>query len=317
MKKSIIVITALSCIATGAFAQGKGKKKDKNKETAAAAPAQETPAPSPFKTAESGLEYLLLKDVPGPTANVGDFIEMHITTRIGDSLLFDSYTMNDNQPVPFQVQPSSFRGDIGEALTMLSAGDSAIFRVPVDSILKTGVQALPWMKEGAGMKVDYIVHLLSVKTAEQMRADMEREQAQQKETDERLLQEYIAGNKIKATRTASGLYYSITKKGTGATPGAGDSVSMNYTGRLLSGETFDSNVDPAFHHVQPFWFTLGRGQVIQGWDEGIALLPKGTKATLYIPSGLAYGPQSPGPQIPANSILIFDVEVVDVKKAAK
>jgi len=316
MKKAIIAVAALSCIATGGFAQGK-KGKDKKKSSAPAAttaPAQEA-APSPFKTTENGLEYQILKDVPGPTANVGDYIEMHIITRIGDSVLFDSYKMNNNQPVPFQVQPPAFKGDIGEAFTLMSAGDSAIFRVSVDSILNTGAQALPWMQKGVGMKLDYTVHILTVKNTEQMRADMEREQAQQKETDEKLLQEYFAGKKIKATRTASGLYYAITKKGTGAQPAAGDSVSMNYTGMLLDGQKFDSNVDPAFQHVQPFWFTLGMHQVIAGWDEGIALLPKGTKATLYIPSGMAYGAQSPSPQIPANSILVFDVEVVNVKKA--
>jgi FKBP-type peptidyl-prolyl cis-trans isomerase len=88
---------------------------------------------------------------------------------------------------------------------------------------------------------------------------------------------------------------------------------MNYTGMTLAGAKFDSNVDPQFNHVQPFWFNLGMGQVIKGWDEGIALMPKGSKGTLYIPSTLAYGAQSPSPLIPANSVLVFDVEVVDAK----
>ena len=86
---------------------------------------------------------------------------------------------------------------------------------------------------------------------------------------------------------------------------------MNYTGKLLIGTPFDSNVDPQFGHVSPFVFALGTGQVIRGWDEGIALFKKGGKGVLYIPSSLAYGERSPGPQIPANSVLIFDVEVVD------
>jgi FKBP-type peptidyl-prolyl cis-trans isomerase FkpA len=82
---------------------------------------------------------------------------------------------------------------------------------------------------------------------------------------------------------------------------------------------FDSNEDPAFQHVQPFTFNLGTGQVIPGWDEGIALLNKGAKAKLLIPSPLAYGdrgmPGSPAnPEgIPANSVLIFDVEVKNIK----
>ncbi len=309
---------ACSLITTGGFAQSKKDKKKKSgetkTETETAAPPAQT---SSYLTTENGLEYKLLKDVAGTPAKVGDFVEMHIITGVGDSVLFDSYQMNNNQPVPFQVQPAAFKGDIGEAFTMMSAGDSAVFRVPIDSILKTGAQALPWMEAGKGMKINYTIHVLSVKTPEQMQADMQREMEAQKDVDEKLLQEYFAEKKIKATKTTSGLYYSISKKGAGLLPSTGDSVSMNYTGKLLNGEAFDSNVDPQFQHVQPFWFLLGMRQVIAGWDEGIALLPKGSKATLYIPSGLAYGPQSPGPQIPANSVLVFDVEVVDVKKAGK
>ncbi len=314
MKKILFLTVACAVLATGGFAQS---KKDKKKKDGAAKTEAGASQVAPYSVTENGLEYKLLKDVAGKTANVGDFIEMHIITGIGDSVLFDSYQMNNNQPVPFQVQPAAFKGDIGEAFTMMSAGDSAIFRVPVDSILKTGAQALPWMEAGKDMKISYTIHVLSVKTPQQMQEDMQREMETQKGTDDKLLQEYFAENKIKAEKTASGLYYTISKKGTGPLPSAGDSISMNYTGKLLNGEAFDSNVDPQFQHVQPFWFLLGMRQVIAGWDEGIALLPKGSKATLYIPSGLAYGPQSPGPQIPANSVLIFDVEVVDVRKGGQ
>jgi FKBP-type peptidyl-prolyl cis-trans isomerase len=83
----------------------------------------------------------------------------------------------------------------------------------------------------------------------------------------------------------------------------------------MDGETFDSNIDTTFHHKQPFTLPLGMGRVIPGWDEGLALLKKGSKATLYIPSPLAYGPQSPSPKIAPNSILIFEVEVTDIKDA--
>ncbi|MBW7913577.1 MAG: FKBP-type peptidyl-prolyl cis-trans isomerase, partial [Taibaiella sp.] len=130
--------------------------------------------------------------------------------------------------------------------------------------------------------------------------------------DDNLIQEHLAKNKIKAEKTASGLYYKMTKQGTGAQATAGQKVSVNYTGMLLNGEKFDSNVDPQFQHVQPFEFMLGAGNVIRGWDEGIALLKEGGKATLYIPSNLAYGKNSPSPKIPANSVLVFDVELVKI-----
>jgi FKBP-type peptidyl-prolyl cis-trans isomerase len=88
---------------------------------------------------------------------------------------------------------------------------------------------------------------------------------------------------------------------------------MNYTGKLMDGTKFDSNQDSTFHHMEPFTFPIGVGQVIPGWDEGVMLLNKGAKATLFIPSGLAYGEHPPTPAIPANSILVFDVEVVSYK----
>lgn len=134
----------------------------------------------------------------------------------------------------------------------------------------------------------------------------------QAEKDDAILQKYFAEHKIKATKTPSGLYYVINQKGSGDNAKAGQNVTVNYTGKLLDGKPFDSNVDPQFNHVQPFSFTLGNHQVISGWDEGIAHYNKGAKGTLYVPSTLGYGPQSRGP-LPANAIMIFDVELVDAK----
>jgi FKBP-type peptidyl-prolyl cis-trans isomerase len=94
---------------------------------------------------------------------------------------------------------------------------------------------------------------------------------------------------------------------------AGDTVSMNYTGRLQDGTVFDSNVDPKFGHVQPFVFTLGAGQVIPGWDKGIVGMKVGEKKTLTIPPADAYGATGVPGAIPPNSTLIFDVELTGIK----
>lgn len=91
----------------------------------------------------------------------------------------------------------------------------------------------------------------------------------------------------------------------------GDVLVMNYTGRLQNGVVFDSNVDPKFSHVEPFVFTLGAGQVIQGWDEGLVGMKVGEKKTLTISPEKAYGSRAIG-SIPANSTLIFDVELVAI-----
>ena len=92
----------------------------------------------------------------------------------------------------------------------------------------------------------------------------------------------------------------------------GDTVSMNYTGRLEDGTVFDSNVDPKFGHVEPFVFTLGAGQVIPGWDKGIVGMQVREKKTLTIPSEDAYGERSVGDVIPPNATLIFEVELLGI-----
>ncbi len=134
------------------------------------------------------------------------------------------------------------------------------------------------------------------------------------EKEDSAIQIFLKSNDLKATNTGSGLYYVITKEGTGDSPTTGDEVTMNYTGMFLDGKPFDSNVDSAFGHVSPFKFPLGQGRVIKGWDEGVALLKKGTKAKLILPSAIAYGKGGSG-KIPANAVLQFDVELVDFKKA--
>lgn len=93
---------------------------------------------------------------------------------------------------------------------------------------------------------------------------------------------------------------------------AGDTLVMNYTGRLENGTIFDSNILPEFNHVAPFEFVLGAGQVIQGWDEGLLGMKIGEKKTLVIPPEKGYGDRAIS-VIPANSTLIFEVELVDIK----
>ena len=92
----------------------------------------------------------------------------------------------------------------------------------------------------------------------------------------------------------------------------GDVLSMNYTGRLEDGTIFDSNVLPDFGHVEPFNFTLGAGQVILGWDEGLAGMKIGEKKTLTIPPEKGYGANGNG-SIPPNATLVFDVELLDIR----
>ncbi len=110
--------------------------------------------------------------------------------------------------------------------------------------------------------------------------------------------------------TDSGLQYEDTKVGEGAQPTTGQTVVVHYVGRLKSNDQkFDSSVDRG----TPFEFKLGAGQVIPGWDEGLASMKVGGKRTLIIPADLAYGSRGAGGVIPPNATLVFDVELLNVK----
>ena len=109
--------------------------------------------------------------------------------------------------------------------------------------------------------------------------------------------------------TASGLKYIDIVEGTGETPKKGQTISVHYTGTLENGKKFDSSVDRG----QPYEFRLGEGTVIKGWDEGLATMKVGGKRKLIIPPSLGYGQRGSPPNIPPNSILHFDVELVAIK----
>ena len=109
-------------------------------------------------------------------------------------------------------------------------------------------------------------------------------------------------------KTASGLEYVDEVVGNGASPNAGQKVTVHYTGTFPDGRKFDSSRD----RNQPFVFTIGKGQVIKGWDEGVATMKVGGRRILTVPAPLAYGTSGAGNVIPPNATLLFDVELLGV-----
>ena len=129
--------------------------------------------------------------------------------------------------------------------------------------------------------------------------------------DEELIKKYLTDNGItNAQRQPSGLYFvPVTTDANSVAATAGRTVSVLYTGRLLNGTVFDATSQRG---NTPFSFVLGRGEVITGWDQGIALMRRGEKAILLIPSALGYGARGAGSSIPPNAVLRFDVELTSV-----
>lgn len=306
-----------------------GNAQTAKKSTGKKAPAKTSHnAHAGYTKGENSLEYKVIKHGSGlVTPQLGDVVEAHIVQKVGDSVVMNTIVNNGGKPVSFKCQEVPVRGDLMEGIRKMKVGDSMVFRIPLDTIVVRYNQPRPeWAKKGAYLY--WGVKLISIKPKAQVEAEEKIQQEQQAKMmasadsmkkvqaaiDDKLIQEYLEKNNIKgAKRTASGLYYVIEKQGEGPTAMPGQKATVNYTGQNMQGEKFDSNVDPAFNHVSPFEFNVGQHMVIQGWDEGFALLNKGAKATLYIPSGMAYGPNARAAQIPANAILIFDVELVDIK----
>jgi len=127
-----------------------------------------------------------------------------------------------------------------------------------------------------------------------------------------LILNFLVGDNMKNNTmyTSSGLQYEDLVIGKGESPSTGDKVSVHYTGKLEDGSIFDSSLD----RNQPFEFSLGMGRVIKGWDEGISSMQVGGKRILTIPPHLGYGERGAGERIPPNSTLIFEVELLEIKK---
>ncbi len=124
------------------------------------------------------------------------------------------------------------------------------------------------------------------------------------------IEKYIDKNDLEGVQvTESGLRYLITEEGAGSYPRPNQVVTVHYEGTLLSGKKFDSSYDRG----EPIEFTLGVGNVIKGWDEGIKLLPIGSKALFLIPSDLGYGTRGSGKTIGPNQVLIFKVDLLQAR----
>ena len=301
----------------------------------ALASAQTTPG---FERLPSGIEYQLYRrDAAGhyqrrplavPTDSTyatrqGRFLLSHIAMLTGrDSVLQSSRQQLHNRPVPLPLTPLTTKGGQEEALSLILPGDSGVFRFSADSILR-GRPVPPQLKRSGNVLVMQVVGLQLLNQTQAMSLQQELQQTMMAE-QRRLSEAHAAGQMTKdnaeilaylkknnltakAKKTPGGTWYYLTQTGTGPLPAKGQPVQVKYRGSVLAtGKEFDASDK---HGDTPFEFALGQGQVIPGWDQAIALLPKGSKAVLLIPSPLAYGERGAGADIPPNTVLRFEVEL--------
>lgn len=247
-------------------------------------------------TTKSGIRYSIDTVGNGVAVKGGDFVTIHYKLWIAkdSSKLFkdwsgDSTKKNDligdtrrtNQPAKFVLGAGVLLGS-EEAIIGMKKGETRSIVVP--SKLAFGERGYGPIPPNSNLK--FVVTLLDSK-----------EQLKMWNLDTTNIQ-----------TTSSGLKYIIVQKGTGPYPESGKTVMVQYSGFLTNGKRFDSSVERG----EPYMFTVGMHQVIPGWEEGILFLNKGSKARFIIPASLAFNNRKVG-QIPANSDLIFDVELLDIK----
>lgn len=265
-----------------------------------------------YQTTSNGLQYKIIADNPGEPLKAGQYCLSTSTLRTLDGALVD---IPDHTKSGYsQVSQPRYKGDPLEVLMNLSEGDSASVIVNEKTFLADYPQRPSNVKEGDQLRMD--IKLMKVYTAEQYATEVIPQLNAAKYANEtKQIDDYIAAQGWTAVSLPSGLKIVVDKQGNGAPVTDGALIKVNYTGKLLNGTVFDSNVLPEFNHVQPFELTVGKGMVIKGWDEGLKSFHQGGKGKLIIPARLGYGEQGSG-KIPPNSPLMFEVEILEVKPSA-
>lgn len=280
-------------------------------------------------TEKDGIEYAYVSEGNEKAPN-GDFLLYNLEITNGDDSVIYSTA---EQPFPGYLMANDSitpTNGMDEIFLNLRKGDSIAFESTAKIIF--GDNFPPFLKEDDVVKVRLgafeIMDQAGIETF--FNQTMEAEELKRAERSKELLAEeaktieaYVAEKGLDANKTESGLYYVIEKEGTGDAVDPGTTMQVNYAGYLLDGTLFDTSIEElakandVFNPQRPYEplpVNVGMGQVIPGWDEGLLLLKKGSKGKFLIPSPLAYGENGAGGMIGPNSILIFDVEVVDVQK---
>lgn len=268
-----------------------------------------------FTKTKSGLHYkYIAENGDGYTPQDGDVLICHTAIYYNETLL-DTGMGSEPFPAYLVGAQSRFKGDFDEGFKIMHVGEELIIAVSADSLARVGMPMPPEYKEGTHSTIRIYVNLTGIKK----KAEIEKEQAEfsrnaeaAKAQEPELINAYLAENNITVAPTSDGIYIVKNRKGNGPKVEGGKKVKVNYTGRFLDGTVFDTsdpNVGENAHEALEY--TVGEDPLIRGWELAMATLRQGDRATVIIPSNLAYGAGTKG--IPPYSTLVFDMEVLSVK----
>jgi FKBP-type peptidyl-prolyl cis-trans isomerase len=275
-----------------------------------------------FKKTKSGLKYKIIRDVAGHNPENGEIMYFNMDYfDEKDSLLF-TYR-SKNIPVTMQYIDTVWEqnGQIYKGLEMLGVGDSGVFKVNCRDLYEKSFRVAVPSGMDPDSEITFYVGVEKISTREEFRLWQAEQYLKQQNKKEKIQEEqlnedlaiidyYMEEMGIIPLELESGIRYIINDKGVGDPPEKGDKVTIHFSGKLLDGTEFDNTFDKK----EPFEFVIGFGNVIKGLDEGISLMPEGARYTFYIPSTLAFGAQRSGPIIRPNSILVYEVELLNIER---
>ncbi|MBK5277492.1 MAG: FKBP-type peptidyl-prolyl cis-trans isomerase [Bacteroidia bacterium] len=281
----------------------------------------------------SGLKFTVLRKGDGLKLDSGKYLILNMVFKDGKDSVWND-TEKNGVPAIIQIQEGVPKGDaVLEAVMMMSKGDSITFKIPAKSLFENTFRSpLPFSVDSTSL-FTFNLGLSDVLDAEQFQQLQEKMIAKQNEDfvkqqegqlliDIDIIDKHLAEKGITAQKLESGIRYKISKAGKGENAKSGQTASIYYAGYLLNGKLFDSNIESVarlnnvYQEGQPYkpYDVVVDGQeVIKGWEEAIKVMNKGSKMTVYIPSTLAYGSRRRSAEIVENTILMFEMELVDIK----
>ncbi len=268
-----------------------------------------------YKKTPGGMPYQLFAGKDTASVKIGNFLKLNFTQKINDSVYFST---EGSMPLYVAVTGQSSPYEVTELWMKLHKGDSVVATQMMDTFIKRSQPGSlpPQFKKGD--RVMTYIKVLDIFENDSLKAvDEKKIQDAIAAKEAKVVEEFVAAKKITTQRTPSGVFVEIIEPGTGDLIKTGKYVSVNYTGTTFKGVKFDSNLDPAFGHVEPMSYTVGSPNMSKGFDEAMLYLRNGSSARIYVPSMLAYGANPPrGSQIKPFENLMFELKILDVKDQA-